>query len=45
MSKEANGSSELMREMFGERSGNGYQVVLPPENTTIHFTKTHIAGL
>ena len=34
-----------MHEMFGELSGNELEVVLAQENTTIYFTKTHIADL
>lgn len=32
-------------EMFAELSGNELEVVLAQENTTIYFTKTHIADL
>ena len=45
MYKEANGSSELMRGMFNEISGNELDVVLAQQNTTIYFTKTHIVDL
>jgi hypothetical protein len=45
MFKEANSSSEFMRDMFAELSGNELEIVLAQENATIYFTKTHIADL
>jgi hypothetical protein len=41
----ANGSKELMREMFQDLSGNELEVVLAQQNMTVYFTKTHIADL
>ena len=45
MFKEANGSAELMCDMFLEVSDHELEVVLAQQNTTIYFTKTHIADL
>ena len=45
MFKEANGSSEILRDLFTKLSGNELEVVLAQENATIYFTKTHIADL
>ncbi|SCY34159.1 sacsin N-terminal ATP-binding-like domain-containing protein [Microvirga guangxiensis] len=45
MFKEANGSSEFMRDMFVELSGSELEVVLAQQDETIYFTKTHIADL
>ena len=45
MFKVANGSGELMLDLFSELSGNELEVVLAQENTTIYFTRTHIADL
>jgi hypothetical protein len=42
MFKHANGTKELMRDMFTELSSNELEVVLAQENATICFTKTHI---
>lgn len=45
MFRHANSTKDLMMEMFAELSGNELEVVLAQENTTIYFTKTHIADL
>ena len=45
MFKHANGSKDLMREMFAKIPGNELKVVLAQQNATIYFTKTHIADL
>src|SRR5262245_533533 len=45
MFKEANGSSEFMRDMFADLSGNELEVILAQQNATIYFTKTHVADL
>jgi len=45
MFKEANGSSELMRDMFAGFSGNELEVILAQQDATIYFTKTHTADL
>ena len=41
----ANGSTELIREMFSEIAGNELEVVLAQQDATIYFTKTHIADI
>lgn len=41
----ANGSAELMRSMFAELETTVLEVVLAQQNTTLQFTKTHIADL
>lgn len=41
----ANGSADLMQEMFVELIDNELEVVLAQKDTTIYFTKTHIADL
>lgn len=45
MYQHANGSLELMREMFVEVTGNEIEVVLAQKDASIYFTKTHIADL
>ena len=45
MFQHANGSEELIREMFSEIAGNELEVVLAQQDATIYFTKTHIADL
>ncbi|MHB8832572.1 MAG: hypothetical protein ACYC9V_05265 [Desulfobacteria bacterium] len=45
MYQHANGSLELIREMFVEVTGNEIEVVLAQKNAAIYFTKTHIADL
>lgn len=41
----ANGSRDLMKEMFVEMEGQQLKVVLAQSDATIYFTKTHIADL
>ena len=41
----ANGSQDSLGEIFGRMLGNELEVVLGQEDTTIYFTKTHIADL
>jgi hypothetical protein len=41
----ANGTNELMMEMFTEIAGNELEVVIAQKDETIYFTKTHIADL
>lgn len=41
----ANGAPELMKAMFVELERDELEVILAQENTTIYFTKTHIADL
>lgn len=41
----ANGAPELMKEMFAELEEDELEVRLAKENSTIYFTKTHIADL
>jgi hypothetical protein len=41
----ANGSTELIREMFSEIAGNELEVVLAQQDAAIYFTKTHIADI
>lgn len=45
MFQHANGTDDLLQEMFAELSGNELEVVLAQEDATIYFTKTHIADL
>ena len=45
MFQHANGSAELMRDSFVDLAGNELDVVLAQKDTTIYFTKTHIADL
>jgi hypothetical protein len=45
MFKEVNGSSKSMRNIFATLSENELEIILAQENTTIYFTKTHIADL
>ncbi len=45
MFQHANGSTELMCDSFVDLAGNELEVVLAQEDTTIYFTKTHIADL
>lgn len=45
MFQHANGSADLMQDMFIEISGNELEVVLAQKDTDIYFTKTHIADL
>lgn len=45
MFKHANGSKELMLDMFCELTSNELEVILAQENQTVYFTKTHIADL
>ena len=45
MFKEVNGSADFMLDLFSELSGNELGMVLAQENTTIYFTRTHIADL
>lgn len=45
MFKFANGSKDLMLEMFSEIRGNELEVVLAQKDATVYFTKTHIADL
>ncbi len=41
----ANGSGEVMIDLFRKMSGNEFEIVLAQESTTIYFTKTHVADL
>ena len=41
----ANGSRELMAEMFGTLTENELGIVLAQTDATIYFTKTHILDL
>ena len=41
----ANGSSDLMEEMFMTMDGNELEVILAQQNATIYFTGTHAADL
>ena len=41
----ANGSRDLMKEMFVEMEGQQLDVILAQADATIYFTKTHIADL
>lgn len=45
MFQHANGTKDLMQEMFAELTGNELEVVLAQADATIYFTKTHIADL
>ena len=45
MFKHANGSSDKLKDMFIEIDGNELEVILAQKETTIYFTKTHIADL
>ena len=45
MYQHANGSSERMKDMFIDLETNELDVVLAQMDTTIYFTKTHIADL
>lgn len=45
MYQHANGSRELMMDLFAEVASNELEVVLAEEDTTIYFTKTHITDL
>lgn len=45
MFQHANGSADLIREMFAEIAGNELEVVLARQDATVYFTKTHIADL
>jgi hypothetical protein len=45
MFKYANGTKDLMLEMFSEIMDNELEVVLAQKNETVYFTKTHIADL
>ena len=45
MFRHANGSKDLMLEMFREMPSCELEVVLAQQNTTIYFTKTHIADM
>jgi hypothetical protein len=45
MFQHANGSADFMQDMFIELARNELEVVLAQSNTTIYFTKTHIADL
>lgn len=45
MFQHANGSEDLMRSMFLDLTNTELEVVLAQEDTTIQFTKTHIADL
>ncbi len=41
----ANGSSEMMRKMFEKLVGNELEVILAQQNSTIYFSKTHVADM
>ena len=45
MFQHANGSRDLMKEMFVEMEGQQLEVVLAQSDATIYFTKTHLADL
>ena len=45
MFQHANGSAVLLRDIFVQLAGNELAVVLAQNDTTIYFTKTHIADL
>lgn len=45
MFQHANGSAELIRDSFVDLAGNELDVVLAQKDTSIYFTKTHIADL
>lgn len=45
MFKHANGTKDFMLEMFTEILGNELELVLAQKDTTIYFTRTHIADL
>lgn len=45
MFQHANGSRDLMKEMFVEMESQQLEVVLAQSDATIYFTKTHIADL
>ena len=45
MFQHANGSSEIIQEMFSGIAGNELEVVLAQRDATIYFTKTHIADI
>jgi hypothetical protein len=45
MFRHANSTKDLMMGMFTELTSYELEVVLAQENTTIYFTKTHIADL
>jgi hypothetical protein len=45
MYRHANGSSDEIREMFAEVTGNELPVVLAQKEVAIYFTKTHICDL
>lgn len=45
MFQHANSTKDIMKEMFTELTDNELEVVLAQENTTVYFTKTHVADL
>lgn len=45
MFQHANGSADLMQDMFIELAGNELEVVIAQKNATIYFTRTHVADL
>ena len=45
MFQHANGSRDKLKDMFVEMDSNKLEVVLAQKDTTIYFTKTHIADL
>ncbi|MHB8880075.1 MAG: hypothetical protein ACYC69_01040, partial [Thermodesulfovibrionales bacterium] len=45
MFQHANGSADIIQDMFANLTGNELEVVLAQKNASIYFTKTHIADL
>ena len=45
MFQHANGSADLMRDMFAALTGNELEVVLAQRDTTVYFSRTHIVDL
>lgn len=45
MFQHANGSKEMLRDLFSQVEGNELEVVLAQQETTIYFTGTHIVDL
>jgi hypothetical protein len=45
MFQHANGSSDLIQDMFVELTSNELEVVLAQTDVTLYFTKTHIGDL
>ena len=45
MFQHANGSEDLLLEMFGDLRGNELEIVLGQRDMSVYFTKTHLADL